>query len=328
MKKKPPTIEISHKTIIFTVLFLISLLGLYKIRYILLLLFIGIIFMSALSPIVDKLEKFKLPRSLSVFLLYIIIWATISYGIASLVPPLVEQSTKFINRLPQDLAQVTQGRFDLSILQPHLNDLPQTILRLAVNTFNNVITIFTFMVILYYLIIERRNLKKYLTFFFGDGDREKHAERFIDKLEHKLGSWMRGQLALMLIVGLMSYAGLTFLGVEFAIPLAFIAGLFEIIPNVGPAISMIPAVLVALGSSSTLGLATFALYLLIQQLENNLIVPKIMSKAVGLSPLLIIIALLTGFKTAGAAGAVLAVPILLFIEILIKDVYRHQHRKK
>jgi len=325
---KPAKIEISHKTIIFTVLFLISLLGLYKIRYILLLLFIGIIFMSALSPIVDKLEKFKLPRSLSVFLLYIIIWATISYGIASLVPPLVEQSTKFINRLPQDLTQVSQGRFDLSLLQPHLNDLPQTILRLAVNTFNNVVTIFTFMVILYYLIIERRNLKKYLTFFFGDGDREKYAERFIDKLEHKLGSWMRGQLALMLIVGLMSYIGLSFLGVEFAIPLAFIAGLFEIIPNVGPAISMIPAVLVALGTSSTLGLATFALYLLIQQLENNLIVPKIMSKAVGLSPLLIIIALLTGFKTAGAAGAVLAVPILLFVEIIINDLYRHRHRKK
>jgi len=328
MKKKPPTIEISHKTIIFTVLFLISLLFLYKIRVVLLLLFIAIIFMSALSPIVDKLEKFKLPRGLSIILLYIIIWAGISYGIASLVPPLVEQSTKFISRLPQDMAQLTQGRFDLSILQPHLNALPETILRLALNIFNNIITIFTFMVILYYLIIERKNLKKSLTFLFGDGDREKHAEHFISKLERKLGSWMRGQLALMLIVGLMSYIGLTFLGVEFAVPLAFIAGIFEIIPNIGPTISMIPATLVALGSSPILGLATFALYLLIQQLENNLIVPKIMSKAVGLSPLLIIIALFAGFRTAGAAGAVLAVPILLFIEIIINDLYRHHHRKK
>jgi predicted PurR-regulated permease PerM len=325
---KPAKIEISHKTIAFTVFFLLSLAFLYQIRSILLLLFIAIIFMSALSPVVDRLEKLKLPRSLSILLLYIIIWSVVSFGIASLIPPLVEQSAVFINRLPQDVTQLTGGKFDLSIFQPQLSALPERILRLAVGAFNNIISLFTFMVIVYYLIIERKNLKKYLTFLFGDGDREKHAEVFIDKLEHKLGSWMRGQLALMVIVGLMSYIGLTFLGVEFAIPLAFIAGLLEIIPNVGPTISMIPAILVALGSSPILGLAVFALYLIIQQLENNLIVPKVMSKAVGLSPLVIIIALLTGFKAAGIAGAVLAIPTLLLIEIITNDLYHRHHRKK
>jgi predicted PurR-regulated permease PerM len=325
---KPAKIEISHKTITFTVFFLLSLAFLYQIRSILLLLFIAIIFMSALSPVVDRLEKLKLPRSLSILLLYIIIWSVVSFGIASLVPPLVEQSAVFISSLPQDVTQLTGGKFDLSIFQPQLSALPEKILRLAVGAFNNIITLFTFMVIVYYLIIERKNLKKYLTFLFGDGDREKHAEVFINKLEHKLGSWMRGQLALMIIVGLMSYIGLTFLGVEFAVPLAFLAGLFEIIPNVGPTISMIPAVLVALGSSPILGLAVFALYLIIQQLENNLIVPKVMSKAVGLSPLVIIVALLTGFKAAGAAGAVLAVPTLLLIEIFTKDLYHRHYRKK
>jgi len=325
---KPAKIEISHKTIIFTVLFLLFLAFLYQIRQIILLLFIAIIFMSTLSPIVDKMEKLKLPRGLSVLLLYILIWAVISYGIASLAPPLIEQSARFITRLPQDIAQLSHGRFDLSILQPQLNTLPERLLRLVVNTFTNVITVFSFMVIVYYLILERKNLKKYLTFLFGDGDREKHAERFISKLEQKLGSWMRGQLALMLIVGLMSYIGLTFLGVEFAVPLAFIAGLFEIIPNVGPTISMIPAILVALGSSPVLGLAVFALYFIIQQLENNFIVPRIMSKAVGLSPLIIIIALLTGFRAGGVAGAVLSVPILLFLEIFINDFYHRHYRKK
>lgn len=325
---KPAKIEISHKTITFTVFFLLSLAFLYQIRSILLLLFIAIIFMSALSPVVDRLEKLKLPRGLSILLLYVIIWSVVSFGIASLVPPLVEQSAIFISRLPQDVTQLTGGKFDLSIFQPQLNALPERILRLAVGAFNNIITLFTFMVIVYYLIIERKNLKKYLTFLFGDGDREKHAEIFIDKLEHKLGGWVRGQLALMVIVGLMSYIGLTFLGIEFAVPLAFLAGLFEIIPNVGPTISMIPAILVALGSSPVLGLAVFALYLIIQQLENNLIVPKVMSKAVGLSPLIIIVALLTGFKAAGAAGAVLAVPTLLLIEVFTNDLYHRHYRKK
>lgn len=327
MTKKPPTIEISHKTIAFTVFFLIFIWFLFQIRHILLLVFIAIIFMSALSPIVDKLQKFKIPRGLAIIFIYILIWAAISYGVASLVPPLVEQSAKFINRLPQDVSALSQGRFDLSILEPHFQSLPQQIVKFAVGAFNNVIGLFTFMVIVFYLIMERSNLKKYLTFMFGKGNKEKHAEEFVSKLEHKLGSWMRGQLALMLIVGFMSYAGLTFLGVEFAVPLAFIAGLLEIIPNIGPTISMIPAVLVALGTSPLLGAAVFALYFLIQQLENNLMVPKIMSKAVGLSPLVIILSLMIGFRVAGMAGAVLSVPSVLLLEIIINDLY-HRHYKK
>lgn len=327
MKESPPIIQISHKTIIFTAFFLLFLWFLFLIRHILLLVFIAIIFMSALSPIVDKLEKLKIPRGLSIIVIYILIWATISFGIATLVPPLVEQTSKFITRLPQDVTSITQGRFDLSILEPHFQSLPNQILKIAVGAFNNVIAIFTFMVIVFYLIMERKNLRKYLTFLFGKGDKEKHAEAFISKLEVKLGSWMRGQLALMLIVGLMSYIGLTFLGVEFAVPLAFIAGLLEIMPNIGPTVAMVPAVLVALGTSPLLGGAVFALYFLIQQLENNLIVPKIMSKAVGLSPLVIVLALLIGYRVAGIAGAVLSVPSVLLLEIIVNDLY-HLHYKK
>ena len=324
----PAKIEISYKTTVFTVFFLIFLYFLFSIRYIILLIFIGLIVMSALSPIVDKMQKFKIPRGLAIILLYLLIWSAISFGIAALVPPLVEQSAKFINSLPHDISQLSQGRFDMSWLQPQLNTLPQRILQLVVATFNNVLSLFTFMVILFYLIMERRNLKTYLKFLFGTTDREKRAEIFIDKLEHKLGSWMRGQLTLMLIVGLMSYFGLTFLGVEFAVPLAFLAGLLEIVPNVGPTLAAVPAILVALGTSPVLGLAVLALYILIQQLENNLIVPRVMSKAVGLSPLVIIIALLIGFRTAGIAGAVLSVPTVLLIELVINDVYRIQQKNR
>jgi len=323
---KPAKIEITYKTIVFTCLFLIFLFFLFKIRHILLLLFIGLIFMSALSPIVDKMEKFKIPRGVATLILYIIIWTTISFGVAALVPPLVEQTGRFITRLPQDVTQISQGRFDLSILEPHLQKLPEQIVTIALATFSNIVGLFTFMVIVFYLILERKNLKKYLLFLFGSNDREKHAETFISKLEHKLGSWFRGQLILMLIVGILSYLGLTFLGVEFAIPLAFIAGLLEVIPNIGPTLAAVPAILVALGTSPVLALATLALYFVIQQLENQLIVPKVMSKAVGLSPLIVIISLMIGFKIAGIAGAVLSVPTVLLLEIVINDLY-HQHHK-
>lgn len=323
----PTKVEISYKTIIFTVLFLIGLLFLYKITSLLLLLFIAIIFMAALSPMVDRLEKYRVPRSLGTLLIYLIILATIFFGVASLIPTLIEQSTRFLTRLPQTINELTQGRFDLSIFQPQLASMPQQILKIVLGIFDNVLGLFTFLVIVYYLILERKNMKRYLLFLFGHGATEEHSEIFIAKLEKKLGGWMRGQLILMLIIGVMSYVGLMFLGVEFAIPLAFIAGLLEVIPTVGPTVAAVPAILVALGTSPVLALAVAALYFIIQQLENQFIVPRVMSRAVGLSPLVIILALMAGFKVAGIAGAVLSVPTVLLIEILFNDLYKLHYKK-
>ena len=249
-------------------------------------------------------------------------------GWPPLVPPLVEQTTRIINILPQGIEQITQGRYNLQLFEPQLNALPQQLLQIAVVAFNNVLGLFTFMVILFYLIMERANLKYYLTFLFGESNQEKHAEIFVNKLEQKLGSWVRGELILMLIVGLMSYIGLMFLGIEFAIPLAFLAGLLEIVPNIGPTVATIPAILVALGHSPVLALAVTALYFLIQQLENNFIVPKVMSRAVGLSPLVVIISLLIGLKIAGLAGAILAVPAVLLLEMVVNDIYRAHFKNR
>ncbi|MEK7622666.1 MAG: AI-2E family transporter [Patescibacteria group bacterium] len=325
---KSSKIEISLKTIFFTVLFLILIYFLFAIRDILLLIFISLICMSALSPLVDRLEQKRIPRAVGILFFYVLIWGFISFGVAALVPPLVEQTTRIINILPQGIEQITQGRYNLQLFEPQLNALPQQLLQIAVVAFNNVLGLFTFMVILFYLIMERANLKYYLTFLFGESNQEKHAEIFVNKLEQKLGSWVRGELILMLIVGLMSYIGLMFLGIEFAIPLAFLAGLLEIVPNIGPTVAAIPAILVALGHSPVLALAVTALYFLIQQLENNFIVPKVMSRAVGLSPLVVIISLLIGLKIAGLAGAILAVPAVLLLEMVVNDIYRAHFKNR
>jgi predicted PurR-regulated permease PerM len=309
-----------NQTVVFTVALLIGLVFLYQIRYIILFLFIALILMSALNPLVDYLQKYRVPRGISTIVLYVLIWSLISFGLASLVPPLVEQSARFLTRLPEYVDQVSQGRFDMSIFSPQLQALPQNILKIIVGTFNNIVNLFTLMVIVYYLILERRNLHKYLLFLFGNNGREARAEAFINQLEKKLGGWVRGQLLLMFFVGVLSYIGLTFLGVEFAIPLAFLAAILEIVPSIGPTVSAVPAILVALGTSPVLALAVAALYFVIQQIENNFLVPKVMSKAVGLSPLVVLVALLVGLKLAGIAGAVLAIPAALLVEIVIADL--------
>lgn len=157
---------------------------------------------------------------------------------------------------------------------------------------------------------------------------EKKAEKLILALEKRLGGWVRGQIFLMIIVGLMSYVGLRLLDLDFALPLALIAGFLELVPNIGPTVSMIPAVIVGFASSSIMGLAVIALYFLIQQVENNVIVPRVMQKAVGLHPLVTLVALMIGFKIGGIIGSLLAVPTTIFIRVLVEHFYLSSQAKK
>lgn len=319
----PKKIEISHRTIIFTVFFLLGLWFLYQIQQIILALFIAVIFMSALNPAVDRLEKIHLPRWLSILLLYILIFGGIGVVVAVLTPPLVDQTSNLINRIPSYFRE-----FRVPVLDPNtiasqvsqLGFLPANILKITLGLFSNLIGIFFLAVITFYLLLERKKLNRYLLVLFGPGE-EKRAEDFINKTEKQLGGWVRGELTLMTIIGIMTYIGLRLLGLEFALPLAILAGLLEVVPNIGPIISAIPAILLGLTVSPVMGLAIAALYFLIQQLENSLIAPKIMERAVGVNPLVTIISLAVGFKLAGVVGAILAVPVVLILQVVASEVF-------
>ena len=131
---------------------------------------------------------------------------------------------------------------------------------------------------------------------------------------------MRGQLILSLLIGTTTFIGLTLLGVEYALPLAIIAGLLEVVPVIGPIISGIPAVLVALTVSPLLAVLVGGLYLAIQQVESHVIVPQVMKRAVGLNPLLVILAVSVGTRLLGISGALLAVPIAVVIQVVAKEI--------
>jgi predicted PurR-regulated permease PerM len=139
------------------------------------------------------------------------------------------------------------------------------------------------------------------------------------RIEERLGRWLRGQLFLGLIIAVLTYIGLVSLGVKYALVLALIAGLTELLPAIGPFIGAIPAVIVGLSQDPWKGLFVAILYLVIQQLENNLIVPRVMSKATGLNPVIVIISLLVGAKVAGVIGVILAVPTVLIITTFLED---------
>ena len=326
----PKTIEISHRTIIFSTLFIGSLWVLFQIRAIIIGLFIAILLMTALNPIIDKLNKLKIPRPLAILIVYIILIGLILSGLASIVSPLIKQTTDLVDRLPLLLDQLGTWLESIGIVGvsggaiagqlTELGAIPGNVVRLVVSIFSNLLSVFTVLVITFYLLLERKNLDKYLLVLFGQGAESK-AKSFVDKLEARLGSWVRGEVVLMLIIGIATYVGLLLLGVPYALPLAILAGLFELLPNIGPALAAVPALLLALSISPLMGLSTLALYFLIQQLENSLIVPKVMQKIVGLNPLITLIVLAIGFKLGGVFGAILSVPILIVGQVVATEVF-------
>ena len=331
-KQKILKIEISHRTVIFTVLFLLFLWFLYQIRHILVILFVGAILTSALNPAVEKLEKFKIPRILAVILIYLLIFTFLGLILAGIIPPLVSQTKTLISRFPSYYRSLENLGVDGEILNSQIENLLSRLsaisfdlIKLTVAFLGNFLVIFTLIFVSFYLLLERKNLDEYLEKLFGPAN--VRIGKIVNKVEKRLGEWVRAQTTLMLIVGIMCYLGLILLGIDFALPLALLAGVLEIVPNIGPTLSAIPAILSGLAISPLMGLAVLALYFLVQQLENHIIVPQIMKKEAGVNPLITILALGAGFKLGGTFGAILAVPFIIAVETVLKEIFKVEDSK-
>lgn len=326
----PRKVEISHKTVVFTIFFLVLLWFFVQIAPIILTIFVSVLLMTALNPWVDALVKIRLPRALAIVLVYILLVTIIISGLTSIIPALVDQTTNLANKLPSLLDDLgwwlesiglsgINGELIASQVS-QIGALPANIVKFIISVFSNIVAVLMVLVITFYLLLERKNLDKYLLVLFGEGG-EKDAKTFIDKLEIRLGGWVRGELTLMVIIGVMTYIGLVLLGIPYALPLAIIAGILEIVPGIGPVISGVPAVLVALTLSPAMALAVVALYFLIQQLENTIVVPKVMQRATGVNPLITIVAIAIGFRLAGVVGAILAVPIVIVLHVVAVEIF-------
>lgn len=316
-------IEISQKTIIFTITLLLSLWVLYQVRSIVVLLFIAFILMTAVNPLVKLAKKVKIPTIIVMLVIYFGLIALISTVVASLVPAVVQQTKDLTLALPtymHNLENVFNTQFDPGVIGGYLNSVPSNLLKLAGGVFGNIMNILALFFMSYYLVLDRPKLHRYLLRLFEDHEAEEKAEDLVIAIEKQVGGWVRGELMLMLIIGVMTYIGLALLGVPYALPLAVIAGLLEVVPNLGPTIAAIPALIIGLTVSPIVALGTLVLSVVIQQLENNLIVPKIMQSATGTEPLVTILVLLVGFALGGITGAILSMPIYLTIQTVIKAI--------
>lgn len=320
MSTRKVTINISLKSYLLGAAVVLSIFFFQHILSLISLLFVAFLVSIAVGPLVNFLEKKRVPRSISSFLILLFLFSGIATLAVSLISPLINQTTAFLAQLPPLIEKLAPYNIDFSsILTPQFSTAGGVI-KIALGTFSGVIAFFTLIVIAYYMIQDRPNLEETLVNLFGEtkGNVYFHA---VSELELRLGAWVRGELFLMALVGSLNYVGFLLIGLPSAIPLAVIAGLLELIPNVGPTVAAIPAVIVGFSISPTIGFMTVGLAILVQQLENNLFVPKVMQKAIGLHPVVTIVVLSVGFKLGGPILAILALPLVLSIRVLFAHLH-------
>lgn len=308
----PEKIEITNQTIFRIIFILLVLLFLFLIREVVLLLFVALVIATAISPAVDWLKKKKIPRVLSTFLIFLISLGLLSLVIYLLVPPLINQTTALIRHLPLYFQKLP---FNLNV--DYLQNFLEKIGNYLVGVPASISSIIIILIIVFYLLAQNHGIQNFIKIFTPIKHQD-YALNLFCRIQKKMGHWLLGQLASSLLVAVLTFIGLFLMHVPYALVLALAVGIAEIVPF-GPIIAFIPAGILGFMQSPLTGVLVVVLYLIVQQLEGHLIMPQIMKKAVGLNPVIVILAVLIGAKLAGIFGLLIAVPIATALSILIKD---------
>ena len=204
-------------------------------------------------------------------------------------------------------------------LQKAIQEMLERVTGVVLGLFSNVFTFLIIPLVVYYVLRDMDNLKRSAVQFCPKKYRN-WVIRIGSEMDSTLGAYFRGMLIICFLVGLLTYLGLALVGLDFALIFGFIAGLTNIIPYFGPIIGAIPAVLLGLLDSPALALKILIVYVIVQQLENQLIAPQVLGRSLGLHPLVVIFVLLLGGKLFGLAGLIFAVPFTAIIRILLKNI--------
>lgn len=306
---------------------------LWLIRNVLFLIFISLLVATGIEPVVNWLRK-KGPfnRSTGILVIYLLVFGLLALILFLAIPPLAQEGQQLVAKFsdPQQL-KILIANIDNEFLRNIATSAYEnagTLLQnaqisaqavnIGLGVFEVLFSLGTVLVIVFYWLNEKPTLKRFIFSRLGD-DRQTYWATLWDSVEKKLGAWMRGQLLMMLFIGVMAGIGYTIMGVKFAFALAVIAGLTELIPIIGPYIGGAPAVLVALTQSLTLGIIVLVFIVVLQLIEGNILVPRVMESAVGVSPLTVIIGILIGTTLGGVGGALVAVPLAAAIQVMINN---------
>jgi predicted PurR-regulated permease PerM len=326
----------ARKVAIWTATVVLVLLGfefLWLIRNVIFLIFLSILLATGIEPVVRFLRKGPFNKGTGILAVYTLIFGVIALILFLTVPPLLEEGRGLVGRFTNpDNVHAAINSIDNEFLRGVATTAYDNAGALAGGlkvdagavtavfpVFETIFSFFTVFVIAYYWLTERPLIKRFV-FSFIPEKRKPRGRLLWDSVEEKLGAWVRGQLVLMLFIGVVAGIGYTIMGLKFAFPLAVFAGFAELIPLVGPYIGGAPAVLIALTQSPTLAVVVVIYIIVIQLVEGNVLVPRIMEKAVGVTPLTVVIGILIGSTLMGIGGALLAVPIAAAAQVIFNNI--------
>ena len=323
--------------------------ALYQVRAVLLLVYTSILLATGFGPIVRGLERQRLlpigtrrlPRWLAILTVYLaIIGGVVAVGFA-VFPPLVSQARDLAKGAPAMIDRGQEYLIHKGLLDHKLTfqeavqhapgqvagvggDAVSTVAGAVVGVAGGIFGVLTILILTFYMLVESDTLFDGFIRLFPRERRPQVAVVARD-ISQKVSAWLGGQMVLGAVIGVSATVGLWLIGVPFFFVLGLLAAVGELIPMVGPILSAIPAIAVALTVSPGTALAAAIFFLVQQQVENHVLVPKIMSKQVGVSAVTVIIALLIGGSLLGIVGALLAVPSAAALQVIFGELTENDH---
>lgn len=342
--------RVASRAVLFTLTVLIALWLLGQLTSVLVRVLLAVILAAGMKPLVDHLTapdplrrgRWTPPRGLVVLVVYVVMITLVSTAGGLILQVVIVELQNLVNGVPVYAPRIVAGVNDLLDLIPGGRDMVAdfdiggqlsglvsqvfNVMGQAVFVFRQVLSLLSglldvlmILLLALYITTDGPRIARYLRTFLPP-DRHEQASRITSRIFVRLGGWVSGQILLCVIIGSVSWIGLTLIGVPYAVVLALVAGIMEAVPNVGPIIAAVPAVIVAALYSPWQALFVAILYIVIQQLENYILVPRVMSRAVELHPLAVLLALMIGGELMGVLGAVLAVPVTAAISVIVDEI--------
>jgi predicted PurR-regulated permease PerM len=351
---EPVVMEISGSSVMkATLVILAVLLGaylLYAIGNILILFFVAFFIASALDPLIDMLQNWRIPRALGVLLVYVVLFVLVALLFVLLVPliaqqllglaglindfvlgmsksphwnlPFGEQIRPYVEEIYRavDLKVVAlQLKDSVQIISSQLLNLGGNIWSIIMQISNGLLNFILLLILVFFMTVDEQAIENFTVSVFPERY-SFYVTRRLQMIKEKIGEWIRGQLMVSIVAAVITFVGLALAGVEYSLLISLITGICMIVPVFGRVVAAIIVLPIVLSQSPALALFLIIYYFAISQVENNILVPLLMNKAVGLSPIVIIFALMVGFQFLGVLGLILAIPMATIVAIFARDI--------
>lgn len=331
----------TYRLALLVILPLLAVIFLYRVRAVLTPFLLAMVIAYLINPLVQILESRKFPRGVAILIIYLALGLIIGLMFFYAVPELVKELSRFATNLPKYMQEaenhfrgIRQSYYRVGlpdgiarVFDEKLDQGERVLAMMVKSALNGVLGLFSSLlsiifapIFAYYILRDLANIKKSLIGVIPKAYRTETMALFRD-IDDVLSKFVRSHLTVCAIIGISTGIGMALIGVDFAFVIGLIAGITDLIPYIGPFIGAIPAVALALLKSPATVLYVIVVITLIQQLESNIITPRIVGNSLGLHPLLVIFVLLAGGELFGILGMLLALPVTAVAKVVFNYLY-------